>query len=134
MISWRFLNFEAKEGTTIKKVLTKYKITEVKPGVHYTVNLGDIQSEVGSPMWGAYFVQEQRDILASLLFGPLKEEENTPKPVVTISLSYFNVITSTLESESKDATVSRPEKPSAQKAPPKEIDLQRNRIMVGKFP
>lgn len=40
------LSFEAKEGTTIKKVLTKYKTTEVKPGVHYTVNLGDIQSEV----------------------------------------------------------------------------------------
>lgn len=40
------LNFEAKNGTTIKKVLTKYKVTEVKPGVHFTVNLGDIQSEV----------------------------------------------------------------------------------------
>jgi hypothetical protein len=40
------LNFEAKEGTVIKKVLAKYKITEVKPGVHFTVNLGDIQSEV----------------------------------------------------------------------------------------
>jgi hypothetical protein len=52
------------------------------------------------------------------------------KPAVTVSLSYFNVMTSLMENESKEGFISRPAVPSAQKTPPKEIDLQRNRIMV----
>lgn len=37
--------FEAANGATIKKLKTKFKVTEKTAGTSYTVTVGDIQSE-----------------------------------------------------------------------------------------
>jgi hypothetical protein len=110
------IKIEAPENVQIKKVLTKLNLKEVKAGKSYEVQIGDIQSE------------EQRDIIAVTQLPQLQSEASS-FPICTVSLSYFNVITSTMESSECVAQVARPQiVPEGQKVH-YELDKQHNRLI-----
>jgi hypothetical protein len=110
--------FEAEGNVTITKVLTKFKTVEEMPQKRFTVTLGDIQSE------------EEKDILAEIKLPALPAVNNNV-PIVKLSLTYFNVLTSKQEDKMATITVNRPEKVSStQMVTAKEIDKQRNRLIA----
>jgi len=111
------LKFEAEESTTIKKILTKFKMTELIPSKSYELSLGDIQSE------------EQRDIIVISNLLPLSSESQS-QSMAKVTLTYFNVIKSTMETSVINAVIARPtSEPEGQKRN-WELDKQYNRILT----
>jgi Mg-chelatase subunit ChlD len=110
------LSFEAGTGISIKKILTKFKVTEEIPNAHYVVRLGDIQSE------------EKRDIIIVVDLPALDCAEPS-FPILKISLSYKNVVTSSMEKKSIVVAVLRPEITPEQKRD-HNLDKQHNRIIA----
>jgi len=111
------LKFEVEAPVKIKKIITKFKMNEITPGLVYELSMGDIQSE------------EQRDIII-LTDLPALAEETPNQYFATVSLNYFNVLTSTLETKTIKAAIARPSvEPSGQQRN-YELDKQNNRLIA----
>lgn len=109
------IKFKSTQGIPIKKILTKFKTT-VEDAQTQTVTIGDIQSE------------EERDILLSLDL-PALPHALYDTPLLEVTLSYFNVITSQLEESYSVVSISRPSAiDEANNKVNFKLDLQRNRI------
>jgi uncharacterized protein YegL len=110
------VSFEATNGVTIKKLKTKFKVTEKTAGQSYTVTVGDIQSE------------EEKDLLCEISV-PKTESDVDAQEIVKLKLSYFNVITSQQEEASTTISIKRSATDTDHK-PSYSIDKQKNRILA----
>eukprot|EP00029_Vermamoeba_vermiformis_P002675 TRINITY_DN1304_c0_g1_i1.p1 TRINITY_DN1304_c0_g1~~TRINITY_DN1304_c0_g1_i1.p1 ORF type:complete len:554 (+),score=136.71 TRINITY_DN1304_c0_g1_i1:55-1662(+) len=108
--------FEATNGVTIKKLKTKFKVTEKVAGKSYTVTVGDIQSE------------EEKDLLCEISLSK-SDSDVDAQEIVKVKLSYFNVITSQQEEAATTISVKRSASDSDRK-PNYSIDKQKNRILA----
>lgn len=111
------LSFEAGTGVQIKKIQSKYIVTTIVPNAHYSVHIGDIQSE------------ENRDII-TLVELPSLDQEEPAFPVVKITLSYYNTLTSTTEFKTAIAVVARPAVVTPGLKRDLYLDKQNNRIIA----
>jgi hypothetical protein len=69
-----------KSKVQIKKVMTRYKLTEVIPGEAYEVRMNDLYSE------------EKRDILCLVQVPQMDSASNEKVPVVEYELEYKNLM------------------------------------------
>lgn len=111
------VTFEAGTGVQIKKILTKYPVTTVIPNAQYTISVGDLQSE------------ENRDIIASIEV-PSLEQPDPAFPLLKISLTYQNAVTSTEEQQAIIATVTRPDTVEPGLKRDFNLDKQHNRVIA----
>jgi len=104
------------DGITINNVNTSYKHTKLDNN-RYSIVLGDIQSE------------EARDILCSIHLPSLNEPCLEKQSLLTVTLSYFNVITAQQEDIKAIAIVGRPQSDLGA-TPNQMVDRQKNRIIT----
>jgi len=105
------------EGVKILAVKTAFKVATGENG-SWTVNVGDLQSE------------EFRDVLIETSVPALEHApSNLSQPVVNITLSYFNVITSKQEEVSLAGTILR-SNPEDVSVPDVYVDQQKNRFVA----
>jgi len=109
------LKLEAPSEVKIKKVITRFATKEIEAKKTFEIQLGDIQSE------------EKRDILVVAEMPSLPHERSSFL-LSTISLSYFNVITSKLDNAKVEVTVGRPDKVPPDQKVNFELDKQHNRL------
>lgn len=115
------LRFEPLAGTVIQRVITKYpkqeETTETGETIH-VINLGDLYSE------------EERNIVCEVKV-PLCTSETYQCKILSLSLEYFNVLTSTNEKVHSSLFIDRLEVvPSEYLIPNFLLDKQRNRILA----
>jgi len=109
------LKIEAEVPAKIKNVFTKYPTKEIIASKCYEISLGDIQSE------------EQRDIVIMMEL-PSVSQEVEAHIFANATLTYFNVLNSSLETKTTKAQVQRPiSEPPGQKVNI-ELDKQYNRL------
>jgi len=111
------LAFEAGTGVQIKRIMTKYPVTTVVPNAHYSILVGDMQSE------------ESRDIIASIEI-PSLEQATDAFPLMKISLTYHNAVTGVEETKTIIATVARPETVEPGLKRDFLLDKQHNRVIA----
>jgi len=111
------LKIEAQNDSIISKLITKYSITNSTNGKSYELNIGDIQSD------------EQKDILFSASL-PTVANEATEFIIAKLTLTYFNVIDTKLETTTAEVKVQRLFQVPADSRPNFELDKQRNRLLA----
>jgi len=108
------LKIEVQAPVKIKKIFTKFKSNEITPGQVFELSIGDIQSE------------EQRDIIIMSEIPPVEQSDSYAFADVT--LTYFNVLNSSMETKTTKAVIARPSnEPSGQRRH-FELDKQYNRL------
>jgi hypothetical protein len=111
------VSFVAGTGVQIKKLMTKYPVTTIVPNAHYTIALADLQSE------------ENRDILASVEIPSLEQPEES-FPLLKITLTYQNAVTSAEETKTIIAAVARPVSVPEGLKRDFNLDKQHNRVIA----
>eukprot|EP00296_Roombia_truncata_P007690 JP446138.1.p1 GENE.JP446138.1~~JP446138.1.p1 ORF type:complete len:458 (+),score=136.24 JP446138.1:177-1376(+) len=112
------LNIVAASGVEISKPETSFTVTEVEPGKHYQVVIGDLYAE------------EERDILLSCKL-PLLETANPEYDVAKVTLEFVDVVKGTLGTETCAVQLPRTEE-ETQKNPNEALSKQLNRVAVVK--
>jgi len=112
-ISLKF-EVDTSSDVSIKKIFTKFKLNEITPKKSYELTMGDIQSD------------ESREIIVMAQLPACSE--TTSFNIAKLSLSYFNVLTSQLDTASIDVTVSRPQSVPSDQTVNFELDKHRNRL------
>jgi uncharacterized protein YegL len=112
------LTMECAKGITIKKVLSQVRNGDKLSGDKIDIQLGDLYSE------------EERDIIVMATLPALKDPHDDPLPVMDITLTYFNVITSSFEKRGITAYVKRPGSTPPNQQCNLALDKQRNRILA----
>ncbi|KAL9647647.1 hypothetical protein ABK040_015137 [Willaertia magna] len=113
------VKLEPNQNVKLKKVFTTFRKQDLEGGVGSEIQIGDIYSE------------EKKDIVFVLtlpaLSSPIEQQQ-----LCKVSLNYFNVIETELQSASFDVVVDRSTNvvPSKQCANVK-LDVQRNRVEAG---
>eukprot|EP00026_Physarum_polycephalum_P007319 Phypoly_transcript_07378.p1 GENE.Phypoly_transcript_07378~~Phypoly_transcript_07378.p1 ORF type:complete len:459 (+),score=39.52 Phypoly_transcript_07378:224-1600(+) len=100
----------------IKSTISKVKDSENASGKSIELNLGDI------------YCEEERDILVVLSIPILENPDNEFFPAMEITVSYFNVITSLLDSKKSTLYLKRPLTTPPDQPVTLRIDMQRNRL------
>ncbi len=110
------ITFEALGNTTITSLLSnQYKHTQTKPQKAFELTLGDIYSE------------EKKNLLLKLQVQATAA--TTSDPTIKITLSYFNILNSSLRKFEYYAELQRPEILTEKPSPNYELDKQRNRLI-----
>lgn len=80
------VSFEATNGVTIKKLKTKFKVTEKTAGQSYTVTVGDIQSEEEKDLLCEISVPKTESDVAGKLQDP---DSDSPQICFFFTLSWY---------------------------------------------
>jgi len=110
------LKLEGVGGVTIKNLVSRIKGADNKSGTSVELNLGDIYSE------------EERDIMALVLLPPTDTPHDDFLPAINITMSYFNVLTSSVDTTVATAYIKRPLNACSDQPINMYIDKQRNRL------
>eukprot|EP00731_Ephydatia_muelleri_P001021 Em0001g1021a len=108
------LKLEIQGDNQLNEVHSSRTVNWTTPNKRCEISLGDIQSEEG------------RDIVMSLILPALAA--STTESVLKATISYFNVISSSMQTISCDLVVSRTD--AAPGAPDPDLDQQRNRVVA----
>jgi len=108
------LKLEAQGGNTITELHANRTVNWTTANKICEIPMGDIQSE------------EERDIVLELKLPALPSPQ--PDTVLVVTLSYFNVITSALDTLTHELTISRTD--GERGVPNEQVDIQRNRIVA----
>eukprot|EP00731_Ephydatia_muelleri_P001023 Em0001g1023a len=108
------LKLEVQGDNQLNEVHSSRTVNWTTPNKSCEISLGDIQSEEG------------RDIVMSLILPALAA--STTESVLKATISYFNVISSSMQTISCDLVVSRTD--AAPGAPDPDLDQQRNRVVA----
>jgi len=113
------LTIEGVEGTAVAKVHCNYKQEAATDGSGVlALALGDIYAE------------DEKDVLISCTLPALGAPRTALAPALRVSLRYFSVGASMMESVSAELALGRPEQTPAGQPVPARLDEQRNRVAV----